>query len=61
MQKYDVRQNLSSREIHDVVDTATGEVAVIDDTWLGALRLEDAGAAADWLNAITARREGLLN
>lgn len=61
MPKYDVRENAILDNTHDVFDIATGEVAIINDTWLGALPFEDAGDAADLLNAILAKRDGQLN
>jgi hypothetical protein len=61
MPKYDVRENIISDNTHDVVDAATGEVVIVNDTWLGALPFEDADDVADLLNVVHARRGGLLN
>ena len=61
MSKFSVRETANGNDVYDVFDMGTGDVVVINDTWLGAIPLEDAGDAADLLNLIHAKRDGLLN
>lgn len=61
MSKFSVRENENCEDAYDVFDTGTGDVVIINDTWLGAISLEDADSAAELLNVIHAKRDGLLN
>ena len=61
MSKFSVRETANGDDVYDVFDTGTGEVVIINETWLGAIPLEEAGDAADLLNVIHAKRDGLLN
>lgn len=61
MPKFNVRETPDISDAFDVFDASTGNVAIVNDTWLGAISHEDADDAADLLNAIHARRDGLLN
>ena len=61
MSKFSVRETENYENAYDVFDTATGDVVIINDTWLGAIPFEDAGNAADLLNAIHGKRDGMLH
>lgn len=61
MPKFNVRETFQGTDVFDVYDTETGHIAIVNGTWLGAIPYDDADDAADLLNVIYAKLNGLLN